>query len=83
MITRVPSSVVIPPDARRLNAHVVSLLRSCRGPAAFRMPVEVDGRVVEGATDSDCGADSASPLSGRLSSFGFSGTITHGLFEDC
>ena len=63
----------------RLNAHVVSLLRSYQGAAAFQMPVGGVGRVSSGCFVESCEAPSA-PLSGRLSSFGFSGTIAHGLF---
>ena len=37
------------------------------------MPVDVDGR---GTTDTQAGL-----VAGRLSSFGFSGTITHALFS--
>jgi len=51
----------------RLNVHLVSLLASCDA-GAFQMPREVIGRTVSASTN----------LSGRLSSFGFSGTIAHG-----
>ena len=63
---------------RRLNAHVVSLLRSYQGAVAFQMPVAVVGRVSSGFVESHEAL--SVPLSGRLSSFGFSGTIAHGLF---
>ena len=69
----------IDPLPRRLNAHVASLLRSCRGAAAFQMPAEVVGRALLMSFDSH-EAHSAH-LTGRLSSFGFSGTIAHGLFS--
>ena len=62
---------------RRLNAHVVSLLSS-EGTKAFQKPVEVVGRASSGFVESH--EVLSAPLSGRLSSFGFSGTITHGLF---
>ena len=66
----------------RLNAHVVSLLSSCGSVATFEMPVETEGRVpAENDVFSETpDALSTGQLSGRLSSFGFSGTITHGLF---
>ena len=51
----------------RLNVHLVSLLAS-RDAGTFQMPREVIGRAIS----------TSSNLSGRLSSFGFSGTIAHG-----
>ena len=73
---------------RRLNAHLVSLLESSRRSTALWMPVEVDGRGCAWGKDKrdalGDGTDGCSGmmviLKGRLSSFGFSGTITHGMF---
>ena len=56
---------------RRLNAHLSSLVSSRE--ALFRLPVDVVGRCC------NIVLERSSP--GRLSSFGFSGTIAHGLFE--
>ena len=64
--------------ARRLNAHVVSLLDFSRGPGMFWMPTEVIGR--SQCVCDDAGGCQVQMQSGRLSSFGFSGTITHGAF---
>ena len=73
---------------RRLNAHLVSLLESSRRSTALWMPVEVDGRgCAWGEDEPDALGDGRGGdgrmmviLKGRLSSFGFSGTITHGMF---
>ena len=66
---------------RRLNAHVVSLLSRSGSAALFLMPVEVVGRSLGGERLSDWnGVVSTGHHSGRLSSFGFSGTIAHGEF---
>ena len=66
---------------RRLNAHVVSLLSCCRSATAFQMPAEVDGRSLESTKSPDRrDVEYTCRLSGRLSSFGFSGTIAHSSF---
>ena len=71
LLPLVQNSVSTNAQLRRLNAHLSSLVSSRE--ALFRMPVEVVGRCCNGASER------SSP--GRISSFGYSGTITHGLFE--
>ena len=60
----------------RLNAHLVSLLVACQSSAGVWMPADTDGR----ADDVPSETRVSGGLIGRLSSFGFSGTITHGLY---
>ena len=66
----VQNSVSTNAQLRRLNAHLSSLVSSRE--ALFRMPVEVVGRC--------CDVASERLSAGRLSSFGFSGTIAHASF---
>ena len=70
--------VLISPT-RRLNAHVVSLLSSCKR-TAFWMPTGLDGRVESVGPPESIETQGSRSLLGELSSFGFSGTITHGHF---
>ena len=44
------------------------------------MPVEVVGRATRQVLDASCVDHASLRVVGRLSSFGFSGTIAHGLF---
>ena len=68
----------------------MSLLESSRRSTALWMPVEADGRgCAWGEDERDAlgeGTDKCSGmmviLKGRLSSFGFSGTIAHGMFSE-
>ena len=67
--------------SHRLNAHLVSLLSSHRRAMAFQLPAEVVGRGrAVGQEELRRGSAAGVEAGGRLSSFGFSGTITHGLF---
>jgi hypothetical protein len=78
-VSEVPTNAQL----RELNTHVVSLLRSSGGPGTFQMPVELDGfafRASDETTRNDDDLETVASESGRLSSFGFSGTISHGLF---
>ena len=56
---------------RRLNAHLLSILSS---KSSFFVVVDLLGRAL--TTDND----NMQTSPGRLSSFGFSGTIAHGAF---
>ena len=62
----------------------MSLLSSDTSAAvAFRLPVSTDGRAWRprgSRAESTGGKEAGSIVAGRLSSFGFSGTIAHGLF---
>ena len=58
----------------RLNVHIMSLLSSASDTGLFKLLLETTGR---GARES---FSSGRSQPGRLSSFGFSGTITHGSF---
>ena len=68
VLLAIPRGLLIIP--RRLNAHLSSVASATRS-SSFDMPVELAARVHLGG--------SGLP-GGRLSSFGFSGTIAHGAF---
>lgn len=84
LLTPLSRKSVVSPNAqlRRLNVHLVSLV--CAVGKPFRMPVEVVARTWNGVSASRAGGerddDERLLLGGRLSSFGFSGTIAHGSF---
>ena len=61
--------------ARRLNVHLASIVSTSR--SGLIMPVEMRARTRPGGS---LGAVSNCACPGRLSSFGFSGTIAHGAF---
>lgn len=62
----------------RLNAHLVSLLSSHQRDMAFQLPAEVVGRGRAGGRhELRHGSAAGVETGGRLSSFGFSGTIAH------
>jgi len=70
------SAAVVASNAqlRWVNAHLLSIVQSC----SFYAPVEPTARARCAIVST---GGSASSSGGRLSSFGFSGTIAHGAFS--
>ena len=82
------TSVVFSPTAEpqentsnRLNTHLSTLVMADTRSTAFRTPVESGGRTTGLKTQPRATSLSLGCLTCRISSFGFSGTIAHGLFS--